>query len=108
MEGAHFRIHVNGRTAFRINFRILIFVCLRAQIMPRPLLCDAFLHDFPQLRFESGKFCAVFTFVRRGIMRNIRKFAPTQNFPLSGTPFGRKRLRVINILDFASEKVALN
>ena len=35
LEGANFRI--NGRKAFRINFCILIFVCVHAG-MPHPLV----------------------------------------------------------------------
>ena len=41
LEGANFC--TNGRRAFRINFRILIFVCLRARVMPHPLVSHRFV-----------------------------------------------------------------
>ena len=48
MDSANFRI--NGRKAFRINFCVLIFVCLCAWIMPHPLISHSFNGVFNHCR----------------------------------------------------------
>ena len=45
--------HINGHKAFRINFHILIFVCLDAQIMPHTLVSHrSFTDVFNRLRAD--------------------------------------------------------
>ena len=39
---------------------------------------------FDVIKISNVKLFVDFIFVRRGIIRNIRKFAPIQNFPLYG------------------------
>ena len=39
---------------------------------------------FDVIKISNAKIFIDFIFVRRGIIRNIRKFAPIQNFPLYG------------------------
>ena len=43
--------HINGHKAFRINFRIVTFVCLHARIMPHPLVSHrSFIDVFNRFR----------------------------------------------------------
>ena len=61
--------------AFRINFRM----CACGNATPTSLASTCV---FDVIKISNVKLFVDFIFVRRGIIRNIRKFAPIQKFPL--------------------------
>ena len=50
-------------------------------------------------KISMVKIFAVFIFVSRGFMRNIRKLAPYENFPLYGTSIVQDGLGILSDVD---------